>query len=131
MHPSGLLLRAVLPALLLALPAAAQQAAPADATPGAASAAPRALRAGALAGPVVLDGVLDDAAWAQAEPAREWTQQRPRPGAPASQRSEARVLYDAEAVYVGMRLYDTAPDSVAATLGRRDYTGYSDWAQVV
>jgi Domain of unknown function (DUF5916)/Carbohydrate family 9 binding domain-like len=78
-----------------------------------------------------IDGRLDDLAWANASPVHEFTQQSPEPGRPASQRTEARVLVDGDAVYVAMRLHDTAPDSIVATLARRDYSGYSDWAHVV
>jgi hypothetical protein len=79
-----------------------------------------------------IDGRLDEAAWAAAEPATGFVQQQPEPGAPASQRTEARVLYDGDALYVGMRMYDTRPDSIAAQLARRDaFRIYSDWAHVV
>jgi hypothetical protein len=79
----------------------------------------------------VIDGRLDDAAWRDAPVATDFVQQSPDPGRPATQRTEVRVLLDHAALYVGMRLFDSAPDSIAAPLARRDYTGYSDWAQVV
>ncbi len=80
----------------------------------------------------VLDGRLDDAVWAAAPVATNFVQQRPNVGQPASQRTEARVVYDADAVYVGVRAWDTAPDSIAAQLGRRDAAGLiSDYVQVM
>ncbi|HEX8390914.1 MAG TPA: DUF5916 domain-containing protein, partial [Longimicrobium sp.] len=80
----------------------------------------------------VIDGRLDDAVWAAAPVAGDFTQQRPNTGQPASQRTEARVAYDAEAVYVAIRAFDTAPDSITSQLGRRDATGLiSDWVHVV
>src|SRR5919205_307516 len=78
-----------------------------------------------------IDGRIDEPAWAMAGVAAEFTQQSPEPGRPASQRTEARVLVDADALYVAMWLYDAAPDSIVATLARRDYAGYSDWAHVI
>src|SRR5688572_9565060 len=78
-----------------------------------------------------IDGRLDEPAWSSASVAGQFTQQSPEFGRPASQRTEARVLVDGDAVYVAMRLYDSAPDSVVATLARRDYAGYSDWAHVI
>jgi uncharacterized protein DUF5916 len=78
-----------------------------------------------------IDGRLDDRPWASASVAADFTQQSPEPGRPASQRTESRVLVDADAVYVGMRLYDSAPDLIVATLARRDYSGYSDWAHLI
>lgn len=84
-----------------------------------------------LAEPPRLDGVLDDAAWQPAEPATDFVQMRPVPGAPATRPTEARVLYDASAIYVGMRMYDH-PDSVVSQLARRDASGvYTDWAHVL
>jgi hypothetical protein len=80
----------------------------------------------------VIDGRLDDAAWSAAPVAGDFVTQRPAFGQPASQRTEARVAYDADAIYVGIRAFDTAPDSIASQLGRRDATGIiSDWVQVV
>ena len=80
---------------------------------------------------IVLDGRLDDAAWRSAELASGFVQQRPTPGAPASERTEARVLFDAGALYVSMRMFDDHPDSLLAPLGRRDAGAYGDWAHVI
>jgi len=80
---------------------------------------------------IVLDGRIDDLAWRSAELASGFVQQRPTPGAPASERTEARVLFDAGALYVAMRLYDDHPDSLLAPLGRRDAEAYGDWAHVI
>ncbi len=80
----------------------------------------------------ILDGRLDEAVWATAQPATGFRQQEPTPGAPASQRTEARVVYTDEAVYVGMRLFDSSPDSVRAQFVRRDDSeAVSDWASVM
>ncbi|HEX6036992.1 DUF5916 domain-containing protein, partial [Longimicrobium sp.] len=80
----------------------------------------------------VVDGRLDDAVWAAAPVATDFVQQRPNVGEPASQRTEVRVVYDGDAVYVAVRAWDTAPDSIAAQLGRRDATGLiSDYVQVI
>jgi len=73
-----------------------------------------------------IDGVLDDAAWDGAPVARDFVQYRPEPGAPASQRTEARVLYGPDALFVAIRAWDTAPDSIVAELARRDADEYSD-----
>jgi len=81
--------------------------------------------------PPTLDGRLDDAVWERAEVAQGLIQMNPRPGEPSAQRTEARVLYTNGALYVGMRMFDTAVDSIVAPLARRDATGISsDWAHV-
>jgi hypothetical protein len=80
----------------------------------------------------VIDGILDDAAWQSAPIATDFVQRAPRPGQPATQQTEARVVYDNTAIYVAMRLYDSAPDSIAAQLARRDAASpFSDWAHVL
>jgi hypothetical protein len=90
-----------------------------------------AARVTAATGPPSIDGRLDDAIWAEAGPATGFVQLQPVPGAPASQRTEVRVVYSDDAIYVGMRMFDAAPDSIVAQLARRDAAGiYSDWAHV-
>lgn len=81
--------------------------------------------------PIAIDGRLDDAAWRMAGLASGFVQQRPTPGARSTQPAEARVWLDGGALYVGMRLHDAAPDSIAAPLARRDADVYSDWALVL
>jgi hypothetical protein len=91
----------------------------------------RALRVARADAPV-LDGRLDEAAWARAQPATGFRQQEPTPNAAASQTTEARVLYTDEAVYVGMRLRDSHPDSIHARFVRRDDDeAIADWAAVM
>ena len=62
-----------------------------------------------------IDGVLDEADWAQVEPATDFVQFDPQEGAPATQRTEARILYGASAIYVGAMLYDD-PDEMKRLL---------------
>jgi len=56
---------------------------------------------------VVIDGRLDEPAWAAATPITTFTQVQPADGAPATQRTEVRFLYDADAIYIGARMYDS------------------------
>ena len=91
----------------------------------------RTLRAARAASEIRVDGRLDEPVWEQAPIASDFTQNRPDPGTPATERTEVRVLYGEDAVYVGARLYDS-PDSIAAQLARRDGIGaYSDWIFVL
>jgi hypothetical protein len=90
------------------------------------------LRTARLVGAVKLDGRLDEPAWRTADAAGDFVQQYPKDRAPASERTEARVLYDGQALYVGVRAFDRTPGRIAAQLARRDATGiYSDWIHVV
>ena len=125
--------------LLAAVPAAASAETDPTGTPRAAlqgsatgedeDAPPRLRTVRAAAAPAI-DGRLDEGVWADATVASGFTQLQPDPGAPASQRTEVRVVHDDEAIYVAARLHDTAADSIVAQLGRRDSRVYSDWFYV-
>lgn len=72
-------------------------------------------------GEVAIDGRLDDPAWAAATPITDMTQSSPDEGKPASQRTEIRILYDASAIYIGARMYDSlGAKGVRSVLARRD-----------
>ena len=96
---------------------------------------PRVIRAARRTTPISIDGRLDDAAWAAAEPSTGLVQSYPQPGAAAPDQTELRVLYDDDALYVGIRMFDAHPDSIAAGLARRDATAatgiYSDWVHLI
>jgi hypothetical protein len=73
--------------------------------------------------PPVIDGRLDDAAWKQGEWAGDYTQQIPTEGAPPSQATELKILYDDKHVYFAIRAHDD-PAKVHRYPGRRDdFTG--------
>ncbi|HBU56943.1 MAG TPA: hypothetical protein DEB33_04255 [Gemmatimonadetes bacterium] len=58
-------------------------------------------------GPIVIDGILDDAGWAEAKPDnRTWIQTIPDQGMPASQNTILRIVYDDQNLYVSAVLFD-------------------------
>ena len=70
---------------------------------------------------VSIDGRLTESAWSAATPITELHQQTPDEGRNPTQRTEVRILFDANAIYVGARMYDTAgPAGVRKLLVRRD-----------
>jgi hypothetical protein len=82
--------------------------------------------------PPVIDGRLEDEVWQRAAVATDFLQRSPRPGEPATERTEARVAFDHDAIYVAIRAYDSAPDSITSRLARRDANGIlSDWVDVI
>ena len=122
-------LAAVAPLVLVALvPALAQEppapAGPADANPFGRKYPARVYETRRLQGkPPVIDGRLDDDAWKQGEWAGNYTQQIPTEGAPPSQPTELKILYDDRHVYFAIRAYDD-PTKVHRYPGRRDdFTG--------
>jgi len=52
--------------------------------------------------PPVIDGRLDDAVWAAAPPSDSFTQHFPQEGAPPTERTSVRVLYDDRNLYIGV-----------------------------
>jgi hypothetical protein len=75
--------------------------------------------------PPVIDGRLDDPAWAAATPSDGFTQHFPDEGAPPSERTIVRVLYDDKNLYVGIDCEQlNAP--IVRRLARRDSQIASD-----
>jgi len=76
---------------------------------------------------IELDGFLNDAAWALAEPVTRFFQREPDESLPATQRTEVRFLYSASTLYVGARMYDDlGAAGVVSRLTRRDAETQSD-----
>ncbi len=85
--------------------------------------APRATAVRAV-GTISIDGRIDEADWANAPIIREFTQTDPLEGQPVSQRTEVRLLFDEDALYVAAVLYDTG--EVTSRLARRDELSETD-----
>ena len=68
-----------------------------------------------------IDGRLDESVWALATPVGDFVQKEPIEGAPPTEQTEIRFLYDDDALYVGARMFSsTGPSGIQAPLGRRD-----------
>ena len=70
--------------------------------------------------PPVIDGNLNDPEWNFAESVTDFVQREPDNGQPGSERTEVRMLYDKEAIYLAFWLYDREPDRIIALDLRRD-----------
>ena len=79
-----------------------------------------------LTSPVTVDGILNEPVWTEAEADSEFRELNPIEGAKPHQRTEVRVAFDNDAIYIGARCWDTAPDSIIARLTRRDVTVGAD-----
>jgi hypothetical protein len=77
-------------------------------------------------GPVSVDGRLDEGVWATAPAAHTFLQRDPLEGEPATERTELRILYDDDALYVGVRLHDRGADQIVRQLSRRDEVADTD-----
>jgi hypothetical protein len=80
--------------------------------------------------PIRVDGVLDEPIWQIAPAMTQFTQLVPQEGAPATERTEVRFVFDDHALYIGARMYDRSP--VTTRLGRRDMAmSASDWLTII
>ncbi len=71
-------------------------------------------------GEIVLDGVLNEHAWKEADIADNWYQNFPVDSLPAPFQTEARMTFNDEFVYVSFVCYDDETPDVVSTL-RRDF----------
>jgi len=67
-----------------------------------------------------LDGLLAEPAWNGAPVLSDLTQREPREGERASERTEVRVLFDDENLYIGIRALDSEPHRVVGRILQRD-----------
>jgi hypothetical protein len=77
-----------------------------------------------------IDGQLNELVWVQVEVATDFKQYSPIAGANSSQRTEVKISYDDQAIYIGATLFDSR-DSITRTLSQRDDVGNADWFGVV
>src|SRR5690606_2726741 len=67
------------------------------------------LRAVRAPGPITLDGRLEEPAWEVAERMTEFIQSEPNIGYPSTERTDVRILYDEDALYLACLCYDSQP----------------------
>jgi hypothetical protein len=72
---------------------------------------------------IEIDGIIDEADWADAQVFTGFIQREPREGQPAEQDTEVRVLFGDGAIYIAARMWDPDPASIQTRLTRRDQFG--------
>ena len=75
-----------------------------------------------------IDAILDDAAWSNAQIATDFVEFRPVPGDTQSKekRTEVKMVYNDDAIYVSAYLYDN-PEDIMTQFTQRDDFGQSDF----
>jgi hypothetical protein len=73
-----------------------------------------------VSGSVSIDGHLNEEVWSRARPLSGFKQYVPTYNAPASFKTEVRILYTDHSLLVGAMMYDPHPDSILGQLGNRD-----------
>jgi hypothetical protein len=76
--------------------------------------------------PPVIDGKVEDEVWSRANVIDTFLQRRPDEGEAASERTEVRILYDDQALYISFISYDANPEGIVRRLSRRDRDVPSD-----
>jgi hypothetical protein len=67
-----------------------------------------------------IDGLLDEKVWQTATPINDFVQAEPTEGSPATERTEVRLLYDNNRLYIGVMCFDSEPSQLVTTDSRRD-----------
>ena len=85
--------------------------------------------------PPVLDGLLDDEVWKNVVPESDFLQWRPYNLKPPAEKTEVRLVYDDNYIYVGVNCLTSEPEKIVGRLGRRDswqesFGEKSDWVVV-
>lgn len=78
----------------------------------------------------MIDGRMDDACWSAAPTATSFRSVEPTNGVPApnTRKTEVRLAYDDNAIYIFARMYDSSPDSILHQYSERDnYNVNTDW----
>ena len=70
--------------------------------------------------PVVDGEVIGDVAWQPATPVSDFWQEQPDEGQPSTERTEVRIVYTADTLYVGVVCYDRQPEAIIVSDSRRD-----------
>ena len=72
--------------------------------------------------PPIIDGKLNDEVWAKTTVHSDFLQYRPNNLAEPTFKTEVRILYDDDFIYLSFNNLDPDPEKIRSTLGRRD-----DW----
>lgn len=88
----------------------------------------KAVEAKTISDKIVIDGELDENIWNSARVATDFVMLEPDNGVPISseKKTDVRILYDNEAIYVSALLYDNQPDLILREMTQRDNFGTAD-----
>ena len=70
--------------------------------------------------PPSIDGRLDDLVWQQAPTIADFFQREPIEGAPPTEQTQVRILFDDDHLYFALRCFDSQADRLVANQMRRD-----------
>ncbi len=68
----------------------------------------------------VIDGKLNESIWMQATPFSDFKMVEPVPGSNPTEKTEVRIIYDQNSMFIGIRCYDSEPHKIAANTMEHD-----------
>ena len=69
---------------------------------------------------IQIDGRLEELAWAEADVIGQIQQREPQPGQPPSEKTEVKILFDEQHLYIGVVCFDSEPAGIIGTRMVRD-----------
>lgn len=86
------------------------------------------IRTSSISNPPKIDGILDDEAWQGADIASDFLMFEPGDGDPEpnDRKTQVKIVYDNEAIYIGAYMFDSDPDKISRQLTDRDNFGNAD-----
>ena len=82
-------------------------------------------------GPITLDGALDEASWRLAQPAIDFVQAEPHEGQAASEATDVRILFDRDALYIGVVCHDATGAPIVATVREALFSRRTSRCQII
>ncbi|MFV8371111.1 DUF5916 domain-containing protein [Flavobacterium sp. LB2P74] len=88
----------------------------------------KALQAKSITENLIIDGKINEKVWETASVASDFVMFEPDNGKPISsnKKTEVKVLYDNNAIYISAMLYDNEPEKIQREITNRDVFGVSD-----
>ncbi len=71
---------------------------------------------------ITIDGRFEERAWDTAPIATDFIQSEPKEGEAATEKTEVRVLYDSENLYIGVHAFDSHADNVVISDLKKDFS---------
>ena len=118
-------------AILAVAPAGSAQSVQAQESPTGASTAKTVAMASVAERPPVIDGRDDDQIWKSATPITGFRVFDPKEDGDPTFQTEAKVGYDAQNIYMFVRMFDPHPDSIVSLLSRRDVRTQSEQLKIM
>ena len=78
----------------------------------------------------IIDGNLEDACWENVSINTNFVISTPTFGKPSAYKTEVKIIYDDNALYIGAYCYDNEPKKIQRQLAARDVAGNADWFSV-